>query len=52
MYFDQEELSSDEEDELVYTSSFNQDVNKHGRAYAKYKQNILREFQARNTASL
>jgi len=40
-----EELSSDEEDELVYTSSFNQDVNKHGRAYAKYKQNILREFQ-------
>jgi len=40
-----EELSSDEEDELVYTRSFNQDVDKHGLGYAKYKQKMMREFQ-------
>ena len=29
------DLSSDEEDKLLYTKSFEEDVNLHGREYAK-----------------
>eukprot|EP00088_Acartia_fossae_P051032 TRINITY_DN5729_c0_g1_i2.p1 TRINITY_DN5729_c0_g1~~TRINITY_DN5729_c0_g1_i2.p1 ORF type:complete len:388 (-),score=112.96 TRINITY_DN5729_c0_g1_i2:795-1883(-) len=40
-----EELSSDEEDQLLYTQSFDQDVALHGKGYAKYKAKMLKEFQ-------
>jgi len=41
----QEDLSSDEEEKLVHTRSFQQDVDLHGKGYAKYKAQMLKEFQ-------
>jgi len=38
------DLSSDEEDKLLYTKSFEEDVNLHGREYAKYKQQMMKEL--------
>lgn len=40
-----EDLSSDEEDELVYSRTFHQDAAMHGKSYAKYKADMLRQFQ-------
>ena len=38
-------LSSDEEDQLLYTRSFDEDVAaRSGAAYAKFKQRMLKEF--------
>jgi hypothetical protein len=41
----EEDLSSEEEDGLVYTKSFQQDEAMHGKSYAKYKADMLKEFQ-------
>jgi len=41
---DGSELSSDDEDQLLYTRSFDEDAAQHGNAYARYKQRIVREF--------
>lgn len=41
----QEDLSSDEEDKLVHSRTFEQDEDLHGRGYAKYKAQMLKEFQ-------
>lgn len=38
-------LSSDEEDQLLYTKSYDEDVAKHsGIAYAKFKKQMMKEF--------
>jgi len=42
---EEEDLSSDDEDELLYTKSFDDDADMHGSGYARYKQRILREFR-------
>jgi len=41
---DDSELSSDDEDQLLYTRSFDEDAAQHGSAYARYKQKMAREF--------
>jgi len=41
---DEPNSESDAEDELVFTRSFDEDANRHGAAYARFKQNILKEF--------
>jgi len=41
----EEDLSSDDEDELLYTKAFDDDADMHGTGYARYKQRILREFK-------
>jgi len=41
---DSDNLSSDAEDELVFTRSFNEDAYRHGASYARFKQNIMKEF--------
>ena len=38
------DLSSDDEDHLLYTRSFDDDLNRSGAAYAKYKQKMLKDF--------
>jgi len=38
------DLSSDEEDQLLYTRAFDEDASRHGRAYAQFKQKMVREF--------
>jgi len=38
------QLSSDEEDQLLYTRSFDEDASHHGSAYAKYKQRMMKEL--------
>jgi len=42
---DEPNSESDAEDELVFTRSFDEDANRHGTAYARFKQNILKEFK-------
>jgi len=42
---DEPNSESDAEDELVFTRSFDEDANRHGAAYARFKQNILKEFK-------
>lgn len=42
---DEPNSESDAEDELVFTRSFDEDANRHGAAYARFKQNILKEFR-------
>merc|ERR1712179_503274 len=41
---DGSELSSDDEDQLLYTRSFDEDAAHHGSAYARYKQKMVKEF--------
>lgn len=42
----EEDLSSDEEGEsLAYTKTVEEDENLHGKSYARYKQQMLREFR-------
>lgn len=38
------ELSSEDEDQLLYTRAFDEDAANHGSAYAKFKQRMVREF--------
>jgi len=41
---DGSELSSDDEDQLLYTRSFDEDSAQHGSAYARFKQRMVKEF--------
>ena len=41
---DSDGLSSDEEDQLLYTKSFDEDVATSGKAFARFKQQMLKEF--------
>lgn len=41
---DGSELSSDDEDQLLYTRSFDEDAAHHGSAYARFKQRMVKEF--------
>jgi len=41
---ERDELSSDEEDQLLYTKSFKSDSVHHGSAYARFKQKMMKEF--------
>jgi len=40
-----DDLSSEGEDDLVFTRSFAEDTNMHGLAYARFKKNTLKGFQ-------
>lgn len=41
---DSDGLSSDEEDQLLYTKSFDDDVATSGKAFARFKQQMIKEF--------
>jgi len=41
---DSEELSSDEDDQLLYTKTFEEDAAHHGASYARFKQMMMKEF--------
>jgi len=41
---DGSELSSDEDDQLLYTRSFDEDSAQHGSAYARFKKKMIKEF--------
>jgi len=41
---DGSELSSDDDDQLLYTRSFDEDAAHHGSAYARFKQRMIKEF--------
>ena len=41
---DGSELSSDDEDQLLYTRAFDEDSAQHGSAYARFKQKMIKEF--------
>ena len=42
---EEEELSSEDEDQLLYTKSFEEDASRHGSSYARFKQRMLKEFK-------
>lgn len=42
------DLSSDEEDQLLYTRTFKKDSENHGAAYARFKHKMMREFYGAN----
>eukprot|EP00092_Neocalanus_flemingeri_P027720 GFUD01030091.1.p1 GENE.GFUD01030091.1~~GFUD01030091.1.p1 ORF type:complete len:355 (-),score=120.56 GFUD01030091.1:119-1183(-) len=41
---DGSDLSSDDEDQLLYTRAFDEDAAHHGSAYARFKQRMVKEF--------